>query len=729
MLARMASDDSRSGDLAALVPRRGYALALLVLVGSLVLVFTAWNVARERELRAAATEFVSSADKLAVRLRNGMLDHELVARGGASLFASLARPTPTQWRAYVDGMAVQRFPGMVGLGFVGHVRGSRLDELQLEWRDSGFGMLEVRPRGTRPAYAPILYLEPRTPANLEAVGFDLYAQPVTRSALERALESGQPALTGPLQLLQDRPSLTRGLVLFLPVYRAGDRPATPAARRLSIQGWVSVPMRVEGFVRGALGGLVESVRMRIYDLDDDPVRPMYVSPASSDARPPAFRRSVEFEQYGRRWRVEFESPPLAEAVPRLRNLQNMLALGLFSALLLYAVAWMLARTEAQAYRLAARMTEDYRRSEMRFRSAMQYSAIGKALLDSEGRIVEANPALAGIVGLPMPRLIGTRFEALFESESSEDESGPDAQGVRRATRWLHRLGGEPRQVQLTYAPVPGNVGQDVVGLVQVEDVTERRRAEARVRALNRTLEARVALRTRELSQANQELEAFAYSVSHDLRAPLRAIDGFSRILLERYGDSLDDTARGYLLRVRKAAGRMGELIDALLKMSRLSRSELKLEPVDLSRLAADVIEELRVGEPGRQVEARIEPGLQVVGDAALLRNLLGNLLGNAWKFTRRRADATIEFGAAGSGGAREFYVRDNGAGFSQAYADKLFRPFQRLHANTEFSGHGVGLASVKRIIERHGGGIRAEGEEGVGATFWFTLPEAEPEDV
>jgi light-regulated signal transduction histidine kinase (bacteriophytochrome) len=261
--------------------------------------------------------------------------------------------------------------------------------------------------------------------------------------------------------------------------------------------------------------------------------------------------------------------------------------------------------------------------------------------------------------------------------------------------------------------------------VQVEDVTDRVRAQARVQALNRTLEARVAMRTRELSQANQELEAFAYSVSHDLRAPLRSIDGFSRILIERYESQLDESGRDYLRRVRKAAMRMGELIDAILQVSRLGRAELRRESVDLSRMALEVVDELRADDPGRELTLRIMPGLMAVGDAALLRNLLGNLLGNAWKFTRGRDGAMIEFGAVDlPGNETEFYVRDNGAGFPQAYVDKLFRPFQRLHSQEAFTGHGIGLASVKRIVERHGGRIRAEGMEGEGAVFYFTLPEA-----
>lgn len=721
-------DDSAAAQLSGLVPRRSYLLALLVLIGALVLVFATWTVARDRELRSAESEFHAQTEVVTDLMRQRLIYYELVAGGGVSLFASVSRPTPQQWRAYVDGMNLrERFSAMLGLGFGGYVRSSRLPDLQTEWRESGYGMLEVRPRGVRRDYGPILYLEPKTPANVAAVGYDMYSEPTRAAAMSAALESGQPQLTGPVHLIQDGAEKSVGLVLYLPVYRGGDRPQSRDARRSSMQGWVYVPFRVQPFVENSLGNAFKEARFRIYDVDRGASTLLYASPGELSEEVPAFRHSTTLDVYGRRWRLEFESSPQAQSAPRLASLQNMLALGLFASLLLYAVALTLARTEARARKIALRMTEDYRRSETRFRSAMRYSAIGKALLDSEGRIVEANPALVAIVGNNEAALRGTRFDGLFENEDHElvgrTAGRTDTDGVHRATRRLHREDGLVRQVQLTYSPVPGNVGQDITGLVQVEDVTERLRAEARVHALNRTLEARVALRTRELSLANQELEAFAYSVSHDLRAPLRAIEGFSRILIEKHAAQLDDSGRDYLGRVRKAAGRMGELIDALLHMSRLARSELKFDRIDLSKLAGEIVEELRSADPQRRVEVEIEPGLQVVGDAALLRNLLANLLGNAWKFTRDQALARIQFGATvNAQGLAEFHVRDNGAGFAQEYVSKLFRPFQRLHTDSDFPGHGIGLASVKRIVERHGGTIRAEGVEGQGATFTFTLP-------
>lgn len=226
---------------------------------------------------------------------------------------------------------------------------------------------------------------------------------------------------------------------------------------------------------------------------------------------------------------------------------------------------------------------------------------------------------------------------------------------------------------------------------------------------------------RELQAINRELEAFSYSVSHDLRAPLRSIDGFSQILLEDYEDELDEEGRDYLGRVRGSAQRMGQLIDDLLELSRVTRGPLRRSTVDLSGMAADVAGGLKASDTERRGRFVISDGLVARGDAKLLRVALENLLGNAWKFTSKEPEAMVEFGASWRGGMQVYYVRDNGVGFDATYADKLFGAFQRLHGPDEFEGTGVGLATVARVIRRHGGEVWAEGKVGEGATFYFTL--------
>lgn len=240
---------------------------------------------------------------------------------------------------------------------------------------------------------------------------------------------------------------------------------------------------------------------------------------------------------------------------------------------------------------------------------------------------------------------------------------------------------------------------------------------------NRFLEQKVEARTVELERSNKELEAFNYSVSHDLRAPLRSIDGFSQALADEYQDRLDETGHDYLRRVRLAANRMGELIDDLLRLSRLGRQEMSLDVVDLSGLATLALSKLQESDANRSVTYRVEPGLKARGDKHLLGIALDNLIGNAWKYSGRREHAEIEFGQIERDGRKVFFVRDNGAGFDMKYADKLFGAFQRLHTISEFEGTGIGLATVARILHRHGGSIWAESEVDKGATFFFVLSE------
>jgi signal transduction histidine kinase len=235
------------------------------------------------------------------------------------------------------------------------------------------------------------------------------------------------------------------------------------------------------------------------------------------------------------------------------------------------------------------------------------------------------------------------------------------------------------------------------------------------------LEQRVEERTAELGAANKELEAFSYSVSHDLRSPLRGIDGFSLALLEDYAERLDDQGKEHLQRIRAATQRMGMLIDDLLNLSRMTRAEMRKERFNISTLAHSVVESLQEAHAERRIEFRIEDALEANADPRLLRVVLENLLGNASKFTSRRTSAFVEFGKMHRNGSAAYFVRDNGAGFDPAYADRLFGAFQRLHGTTEFPGTGIGLATVQRIVRRHGGEIWAEGEVEKGATFYFTL--------
>jgi PAS domain S-box-containing protein len=364
-----------------------------------------------------------------------------------------------------------------------------------------------------------------------------------------------------------------------------------------------------------------------------------------------------------------------------------------------------------------RMEAALRASEERFRTLAMTANDGIVSGDADGRVTYFNPgaermfgfAASEVLGHPITRLMPERFSAAHTLGLQRVVAGGEPRTIGRTVDLIGRRS-EGREFPIEISLSMWQDADRPAFTAVIRDTTERVKAEEARRRY-----------AAELESANAELDAFSYSVSHDLRAPLRAIDGFGQALLEDCGDSLDATARDHLLRIRNGTQRMGSLIDDLLELSRVTRSAMNRERVDLSALATLVADTLSAQAPARSVDWCIAPSVVADGDPRLLRVVLENLLGNAWKYTGKTARARIEFGAEGEDGTRRYYVRDNGAGFDMTYAGKLFTPFQRLHTTADFEGSGVGLATVARVIRRHGGRVWAEGSVGKGATVSFTL--------
>jgi PAS domain S-box-containing protein len=371
------------------------------------------------------------------------------------------------------------------------------------------------------------------------------------------------------------------------------------------------------------------------------------------------------------------------------------------------------RDISQRKRAQQQLRESEERFQLLVENVQDYAIL---MLDTGGHVASWNSGAERIKGYRADEIVGRHFSAFYTPAAVA--AGRPAAGLEIATTegryeeegWRVRKDGTQFWASVVITALRDPNGT-LRGFGKVtRDFTERKKAEEALRQ-----------QARELGTANKELETFSYSVSHDLRAPIRAIDGFSRILLEAYSGVLDQQGRHYLERIVAASWRMGQLIDGLLILSHVSRRELKRQSVDWSELASSIVEELTRSAPTRRVEFVIQSGMRATGDVRLLHMVIDNLLRNAWKFTGRQPRARIEVGMETKDGRPVYFVRDDGAGFDMTYVGKLFGPFQRLHEAEEFEGTGIGLATVERIIRRHGGQIWAEGEVGKGASFYFTI--------
>jgi PAS domain S-box-containing protein len=373
-------------------------------------------------------------------------------------------------------------------------------------------------------------------------------------------------------------------------------------------------------------------------------------------------------------------------------------------------------------------------SESRMRAILETTVDAIITIDDRANILSFNQAAIHLFGYTPDEVIGSNVNVLMPNPYHNEHDHylanyqhtgiPKIIGIGREVTARHK-NGSIFPIDLSVSEVHLKDQKIFTGIIR--DITEQKKTQDALHQLTKELEQRVHERTAQLETANKELEAFSYSVSHDLRAPLRGIDGFSEVLLQEYSEILDDRGRHYLDRIRQGSQQMGQLIDDMLQLSRITREEMHVQSIDLSAIARQIVQDLKEQNPERLVECLIADPVSARGDSLLLHTVLQNLLDNAWKYTSKKSSARIEFGLSKQDGQSTYFVRDNGAGFDMKYVGKLFGAFQRLHAASDFAGTGVGLATVARIIHRHGGKVWAEGVLGEGATFYFTLGQIKPD--
>lgn len=718
--------------------------------------------------------FRAATEEAETAIRGRIDDQEDLLRACAATYAVRKGWTSAQFRVFVDNLrSSESFRGSQGLGFVKRIKSQEVPALEKQQRQEGQPGFTVRPFHAGEDLFPILYLEPSTDTNVSALGFDVFSDPLRREALISARDLGEPIMSGLVDVAGSRAvgSAPPSLILFCPLYDGDDFPDTSVQRRAELAGFVFSRFRGRDIFHDVLEGQARrDLDIEIFEVYQGrpPVR-FYTSSRYVGQRRSRIVFDGQIPVAGRQWMVRYHSSQEFEQQSASWLVNWIPIVGILVSSLLGAVSL----SQVRAYRQLDSQAATVVRREAHQRLLAN---IGALLVDSTVEqnlntvcklVVEQFADWFAVCLVDRSQGVGKLVSVWREDPPSGGESEDSfrtsllkavfeittptafefANSQDTGFKPLRDAGIKALAVipmfdhhGLIGAVVGGRAntgfdGDDMRLLEQIAtrtslaiegirlfrekeiELEERRKAEAQVRRLNENLEHIVQERTTELQATNKELEAFCYSVSHDLRAPLRSVDGFSKSLLEDYGGQLDEQAIDYISRVRNASHRMDELISALLNLSRITRLEIVRQHVDVSQMAALTVEDALEGRDRDQFEVTVQPGMVAEADPKLLRVVFDNLVRNAVKFSGRSKKSKIEIGLDKDG----FFVRDSGVGFNPAYAEKLFVAFERLHTQSEFPGSGIGLATVFRIIQKHGGNVWAQSEEGKGAVFYFTL--------
>jgi PAS domain S-box-containing protein len=705
----------------------------------LIMAFLAFNWMQEELARTARDRFKHISQQVAISFERNLLGSKNALESIAVLFASLSRVSRSEFQTFVAMHAGKR-TGVQALEWIPRVAGMDRSEFEAAARLDGLEGFAFRQIGEdgmdiaaiRAEYFPVFYVEPLA-GNEKALGFDLASNPAHKAALEQARDSGMIVASTRIRLVQEEETQS-GVVVFSPVYSGSKPPETVEERRRKLTGFGLGVFRIGDLLTSAIttSAYDSDLIISLYDVEDTTnPRPLHLVGIENKedwpgmeavTRGPNFQRFYNFGS--RQWQLVI-APRLGTLAGGSPWLPWLSALAMFIiAMLMGSYLHSILRRREFAEDLVRIRTEDLqatsanlRDSEERITTIVDNVLEGLITIDDRGNVRDFNLAAERIFGYGADEVIGQNVKLLMPEPYLGEHDGylhnynttgeAKILGIGREVEGL-RKDGSVFPMDLGIAEM--RVGGQRLFVGNCRDITERKRAE-------RTIHER----TVQLEAANSELDSFAYSVSHDLRAPLRAMGGFTRVLVEDHGDKLDGEAHDFLDRIGKASQRMGRMIDDILTLSHATRGEMTIAPVDLSEIAERLLAELSEAEPERDTEIAIQPGVVATGDRRLLETVLRNLLHNAWKFSGQKTQARIEFGVVYQEGGPTFFVRDNGVGFDMAYSEKLFGIFQRLHGRDEFEGTGIGLATVARLITRHGGLVWAEAAEGDGATFYFTL--------
>ena len=748
-------------------------LPFLVLLLSLAVTVLAWVWAGQSVGNEDRERFMFATEETELAIKDRVSAQVDLLNASSAYYRVQGGWTHEQFHKYIQSLTTgPNGRDTQSIGFIRRIPAMQPSSLPARARGISANKATLNAVLDRQDLYPVVYIEPPTPLNLSSIGFNAYSDPIRREAMAAACDSALPRITALVSVPTQKPAhVMKGFVLFCPIYESGIVPISVSERRRHLLGFVYSRFRGSDIFRGVLEGEARrDLNIEIFDAESgsEPVR-FYSSSPKAVRRKAHIVFDGSIAVQGRQWLVRYHSSSEFEQQSAFWLVNWIPVVGSALGIILFSVSF----GQVRAYRQLNEQAEVLARSE----SHQRLLANAGSLLVDCGINEEAFREL----GVLMVQTFSDWF-AIIPAVDEPDR--PWFVSVGNATlksipmliiedkaflNWVadHAI---PMRYDLSrdydprlkflrefgfhgicLIPLSDSLGmlgtlisgrqirdyqkEEVTLLVQIasgvsvaitsrrlrtekdKELEERKRAEEAAKRINENLEQLVEERTTELLATNKELEAFCYSVSHDLRAPLRSVDGFSKSLLEDYGNRLDDQAKDYISRVRNASHRMDELISSLLNLSRITRLEISRQKVDVTRMAMNAVEESLESANGKTFTIKIQPNMSVEADSKLIRVVFDNLIRNAFKFTSPIEEPSIEVGSDGN----IFFVKDNGVGFNPAYSEKLFQAFERLHSQHEFPGSGIGLATVQRIILRHGGTIWAESSEGKGATFYFTL--------
>lgn len=721
-----------------------------LLAGLAATVIGTWLLASHFEIKARA-EFNDAAQAAAESIDKRVEAYIALLRGASGLFAVRREITAGEFRAFVDRLQVaEEYPGVQGIGFALRTPKAEKEAVIARMRSQGIDEFAIWPEEEREEHFPIVFLEPADRRNHTAIGYDMFTDPVRRAAMERARDTGTAATSGKVTLVQEIEGPRQaGFLIYVPVYREGDVPGAQAERRASLQGFAYSPFRAGDLFREIVGDddRQQVFRFRVYDGVESATNLLHASNDDRTQRANGrWRNARTINVAGRVWTLRFDSQPEFEArghggpIPLL-----MFLAGVFVSLLLFYFTNAEAHARQLAEQNAARLKrsrEALRESEERMRlivdSATDY---GIMTLDTRGVIGSWNTGAEHIYGYSAAEIIGQNFSTLFTPEDKA-AGAPERQlthtleaGRSEEDRWLVLKNGERKFITGVARAIRDEFG-NVHGLINVtRDITERREAAERSQKAGaqlsrhaKDLEQVVAERTAHLKESLASLEGILYHVAHDLRAPLRAMHGFTAILLKEYAPHFDATGEEYARRISEAAGRMDRLICDLLEYGRLAHmplpvSNVSIEPA-IKRVLADFGAEIKT----RQAEVQVPERLPVVwGNTTALETILAHLVSNALKFVQPNQPPQIRIQAREEDGIVRLSVEDNGIGIDPKYQDRVFRVFERLHKTNEYPGTGIGLAIVQKAAERIDATVGLRSTVAQGSTFWVDLQKSGPD--